>query len=50
MRAAIIISMTTAEAAPTPIWLRVKVNEYMNVAGSSVARPGPPLVIAITRS
>jgi len=41
MIAAMVISMIVAEAAPIPIWFRVKVYEYMKVAGSSVARPGP---------
>ena len=42
--------MIIADVAPNPIWFRSKVYEYMKVAGSSVARPGPPLVSAITKS
>ena len=39
-----------ALAAPRPIWPRVKLMVYMKVAGTSVAKPGPPAVSAITRS
>lgn len=46
----IITSMTMAEDAPIPIELRVNVYEYINVAGSSVALPGPPPVRAMIRS
>ena len=46
----IIISMMIAEAAPMPISLRAKVKFYMKSAGVQVAVPGPPSVIATTRS
>ena len=46
----IIIIMMMAEAAPMPISLRPKVNFCMNSAGVQVAVPGPPSVIATTRS
>ena len=50
MIAVIVISMITALAAPTAIWLRVKVYEYMKVDGSQAEPPGPPSVSATTRS
>ena len=45
-----VISMITAEDAPMPIWFRVKVYSYMKTAGIHVDVPGPPSVIATTRS
>ena len=42
--------MMMAEEAPMPISLRVKVKFCMNSAGVQVAVPGPPDVIATTRS
>jgi len=39
-----------ALAEPMPIWPRLKVNEYMNIAGRSEEYPGPPAVMAATRS
>jgi hypothetical protein len=50
MIAATVISIIMALAAPTPIWLRRNTDENMKVEGTSVALPGPPLVIASTRS
>ncbi len=41
MMAQIVISMITALAEPTAIWLRVKVYSYMKFEGSSVDAAGP---------
>ena len=50
MTAATVISIITAEAAPSATSLRVKVILYMKIAGSQVEEPGPPSVSATTRS
>ena len=43
-------SIMIALAEPMPICPRLKVKEYMNMAGKSEEYPGPPAVIADTRS
>ena len=48
--AATVANIMVALAAPSPIWPRVKLITYMNVAGTSVEKPGPPDDNAITRS
>jgi len=42
--------ITTALVAPSARRSYLKANEYMKVAGMSVAIPGPPWVNTITRS